>query len=125
MDRTNINEPLDLQEATRRDDVYIKINSIIDDLQNLGVFPSLVWVYAWDIVKDIYDNHQYEDAAVNDYEFVPQGTTLKQVWDKFWDDADKNGFSLEYGSEDMHEAVRDWMVDCEFLVYSEEEEDDE
>ena len=97
MDRTNINEPLDLQEATRRDDVYIKINSIIDDLQNLGVFPSLVWVYAWDIVKDIYDNHQYEDAAVNDYEFVPQGTTLKQVWDKFWDDADKNGFSLEYG----------------------------
>lgn len=116
---------LDLLEATRRDDVYTKINLIIDDLQNLGVFPSLVWVYAWDIVKDIYENHQFEDAAMNDYDVVPQGTTLKQVWDKFWEDADKNGFSLEYGAEDLNEAVRDWMIDCEFLVNIEDEEEDD
>ena len=125
MDKANINEPLDLLEATRRDDVYNKINSIIDDLQNLGVFPSLVWTYAWDIVRDTYENNQYDDAAVNDYIAVPKGVTLKQIWDKFWEDADKNGFSLEYGSEDMHEAVRDWMHDCDFLVFLDEEDEEE
>ena len=116
---------LDLQEATRRDDVYTKINLIIDDLQNLGVFPSLVWVYAWDIVRDIYEDHQFQDAALNDYEAVPEGITLKQVWDKFWQDADKNGFSLEYGAEEMYEAVRDWMYDSEFLINLEEQEEEE
>jgi hypothetical protein len=115
---------LDLLEQTRRDDVYNRINLIIDQLQDLGVFPSLVWVYAWDVVNSIYEDHKFEDAAVNDYEFVPEGITIKQVWDKFWEDADKNGFSLEYGAEDLHEAIRDWMVDCEFLVYSEEEDDE-
>ena len=124
MDRANINESLDLIDITRRDRNYEEINKIIDSLQNLSVFPSLVWVWSWDIVRDIYEKNQYDHAAVNDYEFVPQGITLKQIWDKFWEDADKNGFSLEYGSEDMHEAVRDWMADCEFLVYSEEEEDE-
>lgn len=115
---------IDLLEATRRDDVYIRINTIIDQLQNLGVFPSLVWVYAWDIVKDIYENNQFEDAALNDYDAVPQGMELKTIWDKFWEDADKNGFSLEYGAEDLHEAIRDWMFACGFLINLEEEDEE-
>lgn len=116
---------IDLLEQTRRDDVYIRINSIVDNLKDLGVFPSLVWVYSWDVARDIYDNHQFDDSAENDYDVIPQGITLKQIWDKFWEDADKNGFSLEYGAEDLHEAVRDWMIDCDFLVNIEDEEDDD
>ncbi len=116
---------LDLIEQTRRDRNYEEINKIIDSLSNLSVFPSLVWVWTWGIVKDIYDNHQFDDSAMNDYDVIPQGTTLKQIWDKFWEDADKNGFTLEYGTEDLHEAIRDWMIDCEFLVNIEEELDDE
>lgn len=115
---------LDLLEQTRRDDVYNRINLIVDSLHDLGVFPSLVWTYAWDVARDIYENNQFEDAAMNDYVFVPEGITLKEIWDKFWEDADKNGFSLEYGAEDLHEAVRDWMIDCDFLVNSEDMEED-
>ena len=43
---------MDLLEATRRDDVYNDINAIIDQISNLNVFPSLVWIWAWDNVKD-------------------------------------------------------------------------
>jgi hypothetical protein len=116
---------IDLLEQTRRDDVYYRINLIIDQLQDLGVFPSLVWTYSWDIVRDIYANHPFEDAAMNDYEAIAEGVTLKQIWDKFWEDADKNGFSLEYGAEDLNEAVRDWMIDCDFLVNLEDEEEED
>ena len=42
--------------------------------------------------------------------------TEKDVWDLFWEDADKNGFSLEYGTEDLHEAVFDWMLERDIIV---------
>ena len=104
---------LDLLEQTRRDDVYIRINEIVDKLGNLGVFPSLVWVYTWDIVKDKLDYYapeSGEDWVLNDK------LTEKDVWDMFWEDADKNGFSLEYGPETLHEAVFDWMLERDIIV---------
>ena len=34
---------LDLQEATRRDDVFDELNQIVDRLSNLPVFPVTIW----------------------------------------------------------------------------------
>ena len=104
---------LDLLEQTRRDDVYIRINEIVDKLGNLGAHPSLVWVYVWDIVKDKLD--YYSPESGEDY-ITNNKLTEKDVWDMFWEDADKNGFSLEYGTEDLHEAVFDWMLDRDIIV---------
>lgn len=104
---------LDLQEQIRRDDAYIRINEIVDKLNNLGVHPSLVWTYTWDIVKDKLDYYSVdsgEDYLTNDK------LTEKDVWDMFWEDADKNGFSLEYGTESLHEAVFDWMLERNIIV---------
>jgi hypothetical protein len=104
---------MDLLEQVRRDDVYIRINEIVDKLNNLGVFPSLVWTYTWDIVKDkldYYSPESGEDWVTNDK------LTEKEVWDMFWEDADKNDFSLEYGAETLHEAVFDWMLDRDIIV---------
>ena len=126
MDKANINEPLDLQEATRRDDVYNQLNEIIDKLEKIPVFPSLMWVWAFDIMKEIFDNYQIKDLAANDYvdEGVPEGITLKQIFDKFWDDVDNFGLSMDSGGDIIEETIRDWMRDNDFLVSLEEEDDE-
>ena len=109
---------VDLQEATRRDDVYRDINEIISKLNNLTVFPSLVWTYTWDIVKDKLDYYSTESGE----EYVINNTlTEKDIWDMFWEDADKNGFSLEYGTEGLHEAVFDWMIERNVVVVLDED----
>ena len=123
MDKANINEPLDLQEATRRDDVYNQLNEIIDKLEKIPVFPSLMWVWSFDIIREIFENYQMKDLAVNDYvdEAVPEGITLKQIFDKFWDDVDGFGLSMDSGGDIIEEVIRDWMRDNNFLVSLDED----
>ena len=109
---------LDLQEATRRNDTYNNLLEIIDKLTNLDVFPSLLWAWAFDIMKDIFDNNQITDLAANDYvdEAVPAGITLKQIFDQFWEDVDSLGFTMDHGGEILEETIRDWMRENDFLV---------
>ena len=126
MDKANINEPLDLQDITRRDDVFVELGRIKVALDNISVFPSLLWVWVYDVMADIYENEQYDDLAENDYvdEAVPSGTTLKQIFDKFWDDVDGLGLSMDSGGEIIEEVVRDWMIENDFLVSIEDIEGD-
>lgn len=114
---------LDLQEQTRRDDIYKDLNEIVDKITTLPVFPSLLWVWTYDVLRNIYENNKYEDLAVNDYvdEAVPQGITLKQIFDKFWEDVDGIGLSMELGDEVIEETIRDWMRDNDFLVALDED----
>jgi len=123
VDKANINEPLDLQEATRRDDVYNQLNEIIDKLEKIPVFPSLMWVWSFDIIREIFENYQMKDLAVNDYvdEAVPEGITLKQIFDKFWEDVDGFGLSMDSGGDIIEEVIRDWMRDNDFLVSLDED----
>ena len=109
---------LDLQEATRRDDLYKDLNEIVDKITTLTVFPSLLWVWTFDVLRNIYENNQYDDLAENDYvdEAVPSGITLKQIFDKFWEDVDGIGLSMDLGDEIIDETIRDWMRDNDFLV---------
>jgi len=114
---------LDLQEQTRRDDVFKDLVEVIDKLDSIPVFPSLVWTWSLSIIKDIYDNNQYDDLAENDYvdEAVPSGITLKQIWDKFWDDVDGLGINMDLGGEIIEEVIRDWMRENDFLVALDDE----
>ena len=130
MDKANIIESLDVLKAqqdlldiTRRDDVYDQMLQINNMLSNVAVFPSLLWAWTFDIIKDIFDNCQYKDLAVNDYvdEAVPEGITLKQIFDKFWDDVDTLGFTMDHGSEILEEVIRDWMRENDFLVALDED----
>ena len=118
LDVMKAKEQLDLQEATRRDDVFKDLNEIVDKITVLPVFPSLVWVWSFDVLRNIYENNQYDDLADNDYvdEAVPSGITLKQIFDKFWEDADGIGISMDLGDEIIDETIRDWMRDNDFLV---------
>lgn len=114
---------MDLQEATRRDDTFNQMLEINNMLGQVSVFPSLMWTWAFDVLKDIYDNNQYKDLAINDYvdEAVPEGITFKQVWDKFWEDADSLGLNMDLGGETIEEVIRDWMRENDFLVALDED----
>ena len=109
---------IDLPEATRRNDVYSQLLEINQSLSDLTVFPSLLWAWAFDIMKDIFDNNQITDLAANDYvdEAVPAGITLKQIFDQFWEDVDSLGFTMDHGGEILEETIRDWMREKDFLV---------
>jgi hypothetical protein len=114
---------LDLQEQTRRDDIYNELNAIVDKITTLPVFPSLLWVWTFDVLRNIYENNRFEELAVNDYvdEAVPAGVTLKQIFDKFWEDVDGIGLSMDLGDEIIDETIRDWMRENDFLVALDED----
>ena len=129
LDVLKAKEQLDLQyisENTRKDDVFTELGRIKEALDNISVFQSLLWVWVYDVMADIYQNEQYKDLAVNDYvdEAIPEGITFKQIFDKFWDDVDGLGLSMDSGGEIIEDTIRDWMRDNDFLVSMEEEDDD-
>ena len=113
----------DLQDKTRMLDVYNDIEDIIERITKLPVGLPLVWVYAWDVARDLYrsiQEGQEEEYCVTE--------DIEDVWEMFWTDADTNGFSLQWGAEDLHEAIRDWMVDrgiIDEVPEDDEEEKDE
>ena len=119
METSNINEAVqshlsDLQEAARRDDVFYQLNEIIDKLQDIAVFPSLLWVWTFDVIRDIYENNQEPQEYID--EVVPAGITLKQIFNKFWEDVDGLGIEMDHGGEVIEETIRDWMRENDFLV---------
>jgi hypothetical protein len=111
---------LDLQEETRMWDVYNDLQEIVARVSALPVFPPLVWVWTWDIVVDMHKNYQ---PGVDDEFSITM--TLDAIWKLFWEQADQNGFTLEYGTEDCYEHIRDWMIDEDILVRIDEEEDED
>jgi len=125
LDVLKAKEQLDLQEQTRRDDTFNSLISINKQISELGVFPALGWVWCFDIIKDIFDNHQEADADVTD-EVVPDGTTLQEIFETFYRDIDTLGLQMDHGGEILEEVIRDWMNGNGFLMYIEEEDlDDE
>ena len=114
---------LDLQEQTRRDDVFNELMEIHAHLSELPVFPSLLWAWTFDVIKDIFDNNQFIHLAETDIadEVIPEGITLKQIFDKFWEDVDTLGFTMDHGGEVLEEVIRDWMRENDFLVALDED----
>jgi hypothetical protein len=98
-------------------DVYGDITSIIDQISSLAVFPPLVWVWTWDVVlSTLRDFEEDEEYQVN--------KTSKEVFELFYEQADTNGFSLEYGTEDLYEAIRDWLTDTDIVTEVDGDEED-
>ena len=104
----------DLISPERRDRVYNQLNEILDKLQTIDVFPSLLWTWTFDIIRDTYENNR-EPQEYND-EVIAEGVTLKQIFDKFWEDVDSLGLTMDDGGEILEECILDWMRENDFLV---------
>jgi len=111
---------MDLQEKTRMLDTYTKIEEILDKVGELDVFPSLVWVWAWDVTKTMWTS--YMEGEDPDY---CTAMDLDEVWELFWTQVDKNNFTLEYGPEDLDDAIRDWLMNIGAVEEAEDEDEDE
>lgn len=110
---------MDLLEQTRMNDTYDAMSEIVDKIGNLGVFPPLVWVWCWDVLVSMYKD--YEEGM--DDEWVVT-MPLKDVWALFYVQADDNGFTLEYGTEELYEHLRDWMIDNSIITELDGDEED-
>lgn len=110
-----------------RDVSFEQLMYINAEISKLHIFPALGWVWTFDIIKDIFDNNQEIHLAVGDIadEVIPEGVTLKQIFDKFYEDIDSLGIDMDMGGEILEETIRDWMRENEFLVPLEDEEEEE
>lgn len=99
--------------------LYNDMLDINDRITKLPVFPTLGWVWTFDILRDIFDN-----ADVGYDQAIADGVTLKQIFDKFYEDIDKLGIDMDMGGEILEEVIRDWMSENNFLVPLEEEDEE-
>lgn len=119
MDKIHI-ESLDVLKAQsdlikQRDQVFDDMNKVIDILQKSPCFPSLLWAWVFDIIRNTYENNSTPIHEFND-EAIPEGVTLKQIFDKLWDDVDSLGLNMDHGGEVIEETILDWMRENDFLV---------
>jgi hypothetical protein len=80
------------------------LRDILDKLSKLNetLFPSLVWLWVWDIIDQFY---QDEELFIRTQDIVWE-TLLK----------DTPSFSLEYGTEHLYDWVRDWMFTNNLMI---------
>ena len=92
--------------------IKMQLDQMVDHLNNMPIGMSLVWLWVWDLIRDKYKNYEFIDE-MSDY-VVTTGTTLDIIWEKLWANPPSD-FTLEYGAEQVDEAVLDWMIDNDFL----------
>jgi hypothetical protein len=98
--------------------IKMQLDQIVNQLSNMPIGMSLVWLWAWDLIRDKYKQYEFADEW-NGY-VITSGTTLDAIWEKLWANPPSD-FTLEYGAEQMDEAVLDWMIDNEFLAILEDD----
>lgn len=98
--------------------IKMQLDQIVNQLSNMPIGMSLVWLWAWDLIRDKYKQYEFVDEW-NGY-VITSGTTLDAIWEKLWANPPSD-FTLEYGAEQMDEAVLDWMIDNEFLAILEDD----
>jgi hypothetical protein len=106
-------EPLEIKKTEDiGPQIKMQLDQMVDHLNNMPIGMSLVWLWVWDLIRDKYKNYEFIDE-MSDYVVTP-GTTLDIIWDKLWGNPPSD-FTLEYGAEQIDEAILDWMIDNEFL----------
>jgi hypothetical protein len=81
-----------------------ELDSIINKLHTLNdvLFPSLVWLWVWDVINTFYTD---EELYIR---------TSDIVWEALV--SNTPAFTLEYGTEQLYEEVRDWMFNNNLMI---------
>ena len=92
-----------------------KLDKCLEILDTTDLGLSLVWLWTWSTVNSILED---ETVTVN--------ITRDEMWDELCKAVESgHGFSLEYGAEQHYEDVQSWMYSNEFIVDTEDEEEEE
>jgi hypothetical protein len=92
-----------------------KLNECLKILDSTDLGLSLVWLWTWSTINNIFEDETYK-----------QNVTIDQMWDHLCVAVEAGrGFSLEYGAEQHQEDVLEWMTDNDYIVDTMFEEDEE
>lgn len=92
-----------------------KLNQCLDILDTTDLGLSLVWLWTWSQIKYNMDDLDFTCTVTED-----------EMWSNLCEAVEAGqGFSLEYGAEQLSEDVRDWMFSRGYLVDPEDEEEDD
>ena len=111
---------MDLQETTRRDDVFNDLVEMHSKLNAISVFPSLMWLWAFDVLEENFRLYSQPGDDWQEYT-TAQDVTLKTIFDKFWNDVEQIGLHMDLGGEVIQDVLFDWMIDNDFLVLLDED----
>jgi hypothetical protein len=83
-----------------------KLSKCIGILGTTSLGLPMVWLWTWNTIIDILDDETYH-SQVN----------LDTVWTGLCEAVEAGqGFSLEYGSDQHYDDVRDWMLSKEYIL---------
>lgn len=95
-----------------------KLNKCLEILDTTDLGLSLVWLWTWSTINNIMEDETFKAKV-----------TIDGMWDNLCEAvAAGHGFSLEYGAEQHHDDVLEWMMNREYIVdtmFEDEEEQDE
>jgi hypothetical protein len=92
-----------------------KLNKCLEILDSTDLGLSLVWLWTWNSINDILDSEDWQSEVTKD-----------EMWDKLCEAVEAGmGFSLEYGVEQHHEDVLEWMLNRGYIVDPMDEEEEE
>lgn len=96
----------------------LQLDQMITNLRSMNINAPLVWLWIWDQIVDIYEQHS-QDNFSNEYA-INEGVTLDSIFETLWSNPPAD-FTLEYGTDQLDEAIMDWMIDKNFLTFLDED----
>lgn len=97
-----------------RSDDKDKLNQCLDILDSTDLGLSLVWLWTWSTIKNLMEEGEWQCTQTED-----------QMWNNLGEAvAAGQGFTLEYGAEEHHEHVLEWMLSRDYLIDPEETEEE-
>lgn len=88
-----------------------KLNQCLDILDTTDLGLSMVWLWTWSTIKYFLEDGDWDQLVSED-----------EAWELLCKAVESGqGFSLEYGAEDHHEHVKDWMLENGLIMDPEDE----
>ena len=92
-----------------------KLNQCLEILDTTDLGLPLVWLYTWSSIRELLEGGDWDQLV-----------SIDEAWDLFAEAvASGNGFSLEYGAEQHHDEVLEWMLSRGLIDDFEEEDEDD
>ena len=94
-----------------------KLNQCLEILDTTDLGLSMVWLWTWSTIKNFMQD-----------ETIKMKCTENEMWDHLCQAVEAGyGFSLEYGAEQHHDDVQEWMFNKDYMVdamFDEDEDED-
>lgn len=88
-----------------------KLNKCLEILDTTDLGLSLVWLWTWSTAKGFLEDSEWTPNATED-----------QLWESLCKAVETGfGFSLEYGAEQHYEDVKEWLIDNDLILESDED----